>query len=196
METNKIISLAIIAVFYGAYLAKTIALSYSGIKVNQLGRGEKPDSTKAIELLLKCGTFLLVPIQLCAVFSILPLQFKASAMVQYVGLTLSAAGTICFVTAMLTMGKNWRAGIPDSNKTHFVKQGIYRISRNPAFLGFDLFYLGSLLVSPGIIYLAAVIFAIALFHLQISEEEKFLESTFGNEYIQYKQKVGRYFLLF
>lgn len=196
MSTNKIISLAIIATFYIAYLAKAIVLSLNGIKVNQMGYGEKSDSTKAIELLLKGTSFLMVPIQLGAVFSVLPLQLKTSAILQYIGLAISAAGTICFITAMLTMGKNWRAGIAKNDSTHFVKQGIYRISRNPAFLGFDLFYLGTLLVSPGIIHSIAVIFVITMFHLQILEEEKFLESTFGSEYIQYKQEIGRYFLFF
>lgn len=196
MEINKIFSLIIIAVFYAAYFIKAFALSLHGIKVNQMGCGKKNNSTKTIELLLKFGTILLAPVQLCAVFSILPLQLKASATLQYVGLSISAVGTICFIVAMLTMGKNWRAGIAQNDSTHFVHRGIYRISRNPAFLGFDLFYLGTLLVSPGIIHIAAVCFVITMFHLQILEEEKFLESTFGNEYRQYKQKIGRYFLFF
>ena len=39
----------------------------------------------------------------------------------------------------------WRAGIPETDKTELVTEGIYQISRNPAFLGFDLLYIGILL---------------------------------------------------
>ncbi len=43
------------------------------------------------------------------------------------------------------MKDSWRAGIPDSDKTELVTTGIYKYSRNPAFLGFDLQYMGVLL---------------------------------------------------
>ena len=39
----------------------------------------------------------------------------------------------------------WRAGISETDKTELVTEGIYQISRNPAFLGFDLLYIGILL---------------------------------------------------
>ena len=39
----------------------------------------------------------------------------------------------------------WRAGISETDKTELVTEGIYQISRNPAFLGFDVLYFGILL---------------------------------------------------
>ncbi len=39
----------------------------------------------------------------------------------------------------------WRAGVSEKEKTELVTAGIYRWSRNPAFLGFDLLYIGFLL---------------------------------------------------
>ena len=44
------------------------------------------------------------------------------------------------------MKDSWRAGIPESDKTDLVTTGIFRISRNPAFLAFDLVYWGVLLM--------------------------------------------------
>ena len=44
------------------------------------------------------------------------------------------------------MKDSWQAGIPDKDKTELVTTGIYRFSRNPAFLGFDLMYVGALLL--------------------------------------------------
>lgn len=196
MEKYQLAALVIIAIFYIAYLVKSLSLTLKGIKVNQLGHGKKPTSTKVVEKVLKVVSFLMVAIQLCSVFSLLPLQIKTPEVLQNIGLVLSAIGTIFFITAMLSMGKNWRAGIAPEDSTNFVKHGIYRISRNPAFCGFDLIYLGVLLVFPGIIHAVSVCFTIVMFHFQILEEEKFLLVTFGEEYREYMQKTGRYFLFF
>ena len=43
------------------------------------------------------------------------------------------------------MRDSWRAGIFETDKTKLVTEGIYQISRNPAFLGFDLLIIGTLL---------------------------------------------------
>ena len=196
MGKYQFAALVIIAIFYIAYLVKSLSLTLKGIKVNQLGHGKKTTSTKVVEKVLKVVSFLMVAIQLCSVFSLLPLQIKTPAVLQNIGLVLSAIGTIFFITAMLSMGKNWRAGIAPEDSTNFVRHGIYRISRNPAFCGFDLIYLGVLLVFPGIIHAVAVCFTIVMFHFQILEEEKFLLVTFGEEYREYMRKTGRYFLFF
>jgi protein-S-isoprenylcysteine O-methyltransferase Ste14 len=75
-----------------------------------------------------------------------------------------------------------------------VTSGIYKFSRNPAFLGFDLTYIGASLSFGNIIVFIMAVLTIIIMHLQILEEEKFLEVTFGNKYVEYKSKVGRYFL--
>lgn len=61
------------------------------------------------------------------------------------------------------------------------------------FLGFDLVYIGILLMFFNWILFAVSIFAMIMFHLQIvNVEEDFLVVAFGNEYLDYKKKVNRY----
>lgn len=196
MEKYQFFALIIITIFYVSYLLKGLILSQRGIKVNQMGYGKKSCKTKIIELALKYLTFLMAVLQLCIVFSLLPSQIRVSNNLQNIGIIISICGTICFITAMLTMGKSWRAGIATGESTIFVKHGIYRISRNPAFLGFYLFYIGILLVFPQLLHTTAVCITIILFHLQILEEEKSLSLIFGDEYLKYKQITKRYFLFF
>ena len=95
-------------------------------------------------------------------------------------------------SAVMTMKDSWRAGIPNEDKTTFISTGIYNISRNPAFLGFDLMYVGICLIYCNILTIVFTLFAIIMLHFQILQEEKFLEKAFGNEYIDYKKKVFRY----
>lgn len=71
--------------------------------------------------------------------------------------------------------------------------GIYQISRNPAFLGFDLVYIGMVMMFFNWGLLVTSIFAVVMLHLQIvNVEEDFLMEVFGEEYLEYKEKVCRY----
>lgn len=77
-------------------------------------------------------------------------------------------------------------------KTELVTTGIYRFSRNPAFLGFDLMYIGVLLLYGNLLTLGFSLFAMMMLHLQILQEERFLASTFGEPYREYCRRVFRY----
>ena len=60
-----------------------------------------------------------------------------------------------------------KAGVSKTDKTELVTNGIYQISRNPAFLGFDLLYIGTLLMFFNWILCFLTVFAVIMYHLQI-----------------------------
>lgn len=193
---TKITAIVIMAVFYSAYLGKKIAQRRQGITTNQIGKGDKPRKVLLIENIMGWATFSVIPIEIISVIlypkmTLIP-ALKSFPVLQWTGLAIAAIGVAFFIVAMLTMSDSWRAGIPDSDKTVFVQKGIYRISRNPAFVGFDLMYIGLLLAFPNIIHLLFAIFPIVMLHLQIRQEEVFLRNTFGAEYEEYGRKVRRY----
>ena len=101
-------------------------------------------------------------------------------------------GDVIFLLSVLCMKDSWRAGIPDKDKTELVTTGIYAFSRNPAFLGFDLMYIGVLLLYGNLLTLGFSLFAMMMLHLQILQEERFLASTFGERYREYCRRVFRY----
>lgn len=193
---TKITAIVIMAVFYSAYLGKKIAQRRQGITTNQIGKGDKPRKVLLIENIMGWATFSVIPIEIISVIlypkmTLIP-ALKSFPVLQWTGLAIAAIGVAFFIVAMLTMSDSWRAGIPDSDKTVFVQKGIYRISRNPAFVGFDLMYIGLLLAFPNIIHLLFAIFPIVMLHLQIRQEEVFLRNTSGAEYEEYCRKVRRY----
>ena len=57
---------------------------------------------------------------------------------------MAISGDMVFVISVWTMKDSWRAGVSKTYQTELVTDGIYQISRNPAFLGFDLVYVGIL----------------------------------------------------
>ena len=73
-----------------------------------------------------------------------------------------------------------------------VTNGIYVFSRNPAFLSFDLQYIGVLLMYCNLLTGMFTVFAIVMLHLQILQEERYLTAEFGKEYLNYRHRVFRY----
>ena len=193
---TKITAFVLMAVFYSAYLGKKFAQSRQGITTNQIGKGDKPRKVLLVENIMGWATFVVIPVEIISIIlypriTLIP-TIKFCPVLQWAGLAIAAIGVVFFIVAMLTMADSWRAGIPDSDKTAFVQRGIYRISRNPAFVGFDMMYIGLLMAFPNIIHLLFAVFPVVMLHLQIRQEEDFLRKTFGTEYEEYCKKVRRY----
>lgn len=183
-----IIALAIIFIFYLIYFTKMFMQKKQGIKTNQIG-SRKEKKLHIIETLMAIATYSIVLVEVVSIFT----NFNYSInIIRIIGAILGFIGDLVFLLAITCMKDSWRAGIPKSDKTKLVTNGIYKISRNPAFLGFDLVYIGILLLYFNPINLIFTLFAIIMLHLQILQEEKFMEATFKEEYINYKKKVFRY----
>lgn len=185
----KMVTISLMAAFYICYFVKMISQRKKGIQTDQLGKG-KVGFVKFIEIALKVTTYALPFIQLV---SIVFCKENVCVSLKIVGIVITATGVIAFIISVLQMKDNWRAGVQREDKTNLVVTGIYAISRNPAFLGFDLMYIGILLSYFNWYLCIATVIALLLFHLQIvNVEEDFLIEAFGNEYLQYKSKVCRY----
>ncbi|MGO5082043.1 methyltransferase family protein [Oscillospiraceae bacterium LCP25S3_E4] len=185
----QVAGIAILLVFYGCYFIKMISQHKKGIKTDQIGKG-KVGFLKFVEITMKVVTYLVPAVEIVSI--ILNISFFAVP-VRIVGVLVAIVGVAVFIISVLTMRDSWRAGVSKTDKTELVTKGIYKISRNPAFLGFDLMYLGILLMFFNLVLFEVSLFAMLMFHLQIvNVEEEFLLEAFGDEYLRYKKKVCRY----
>lgn len=185
----RVIALVLMAVFYACYYIKLLGQKKKGIKTTQIGNG-KTGFVKYVECTMMASTILVVAAELISIIlgtTLLPLWAR------WLGVGIGAVGVAVFITAVITMRDSWRAGVSKTDKTELVTSGIFAISRNPAFLGFDLLYIGILLMFFNWGLLAASIFAALMFHLQIvNVEEDFLLEAFGEDYLNYRKQVNRY----
>ena len=86
--------------------------------------------------------------------------------------------------------------LPTSSTNRIIKTGIFAYTRNPIYLAFVLFLLSMFLVFENVMYfLSAIGLAIWLHHWVIKIEESFLQSKFGEEYVQYKKSVKRWLFI-
>jgi protein-S-isoprenylcysteine O-methyltransferase Ste14 len=75
-----------------------------------------------------------------------------------------------------------------------VTGGVYTKTRNPMYLGMSLFLLGFAICFGNLFgLLTPVIFILIVNFKFIPFEEKMMEEKFGQEYINYKRNVGRWF---
>lgn len=184
------IAIAILLAFYGCYFTKMIVQKKKGIRTDQMGKG-KTGFVKCIEITMKIASFLVPAAEFV---SIVRNTLRLPLWARGIGAVLGTCGVLVFACAVVVMRDNWRAGVSETDRTELVTGGIYQISRNPAFLGFDLVYIGIMMMFFNWILLAVSVFAMLMFHLQIvNVEEDFLARTFGQAYLDYRKKVNRYF---
>ena len=173
----QIIAILILTAFYTFYFAKLVFQRRQSIKTNQMGIGNKPKKVLLIERIMSCATVLAFIVGIASIF--LVKQFPATEF-RIVGIVIGMIGVIFFALATITMKTSWRVGIPEE-KTALITNGIYKWSRNPAFVGFDLLYLSMCLMFFNIPLVLVSVWAAVMLHLQILQEEKHMYHMFGAE---------------
>ncbi|MDP4092663.1 MAG: isoprenylcysteine carboxylmethyltransferase family protein [Bacillota bacterium] len=200
MDVINILSLSIFLVFFISYLLKLIILNRkNGIKANVLGKGGKSKDINKAELFVKITTFtwgalwFILSIMGSKVNGIIGL-ITNTYLLRYIGVAFLAIGCFLFIIAMVSMKTSWRVGIDKKTHSSLVTNGIYKYSRNPAFVGFDTMFLGFSLTNLSLLTLIVTVLNIIAIHRLIIQEEQHLYSIFGDGYAEYKAKTPRYFL--
>jgi protein-S-isoprenylcysteine O-methyltransferase Ste14 len=115
-----------------------------------------------------------------------PVAAIAGVLLLAVGFSLRAWATFLFYEQRMKV-------ISLSPQQTLITSGPYRFSRNPLYLGGNVFiFFGAsfVLVSPSALLITAL--HLPLMDLFIRREEKQLEQAFGAEWARYKSRVGRW----
>ena len=111
----------------------------------------------------------------------------------YLGIVLILVGLLIDVWAWMLFRKRKTTLNPYKRPLKLVNNGLFKISRNPMYLGMDLILWGlSLFLGSLVTFIFPVLFVILIERLFIKLEEENLEKKFGKKYIDYKKKVRRW----
>jgi protein-S-isoprenylcysteine O-methyltransferase Ste14 len=100
------------------------------------------------------------------------------------GLVVYGIGTVLCILAMIDYARPREDG--------FNRNGIYRLSRNPMYVGYFVYFLGCVLLTASWpLFLVLLIFQFSA-HWIILAEERWCIQKFGDEYIRYMNEVRRY----
>lgn len=108
------------------------------------------------------------------------------------GAALLVLSLVWVAVAQANMGTSWRVGIDEEHKTELAQNGLFRVSRNPIFLGMRATLLGFFLLLPNAVTLAVLLAGEALIQVQVRLEEAHLLGLHGEAYEAYKTKVRRW----
>lgn len=107
-----------------------------------------------------------------------------------IGVVPLALGLFLNLIADRSFRKHETAVRPLNNTTALITTGVFRVSRHPMYLGFVLILLGiALLMGSLTPYVLVFAFAFFMDFVFIRFEEKKLEETFGQAWLEYKGKV-------
>jgi protein-S-isoprenylcysteine O-methyltransferase Ste14 len=123
---------------------------------------------------------------------LLPIPYVANNILIIVGEALLLIALVWVLIAQNHMQKSWRIGIDEDVKTELVQNGLFKISRNPIFLGMRLMLLGIFLIIPNAATLVILITGELLIQIQVRLEEEFLTRTHGESYLAYQKQVRRW----
>lgn len=123
---------------------------------------------------------------------LLPINYLDVLWLKTSGLTIFLLSFLWTSIAQYQMSKSWRIGIDYDTKPDLVSKGLFKISRNPIFLGVLLSYLGTFLIIPNVMSFSILLVSFVAIQIQVRLEEEYLESAQGNVYLAYKSQVRRW----
>jgi protein-S-isoprenylcysteine O-methyltransferase Ste14 len=110
---------------------------------------------------------------------------------QLIALLLWISGFVLLYLGRLKMADSFRLGTPKED-TSLKRDGLFRLSRNPMYVGVYATIAASCLYTLNPIVVLLAIFVIVIHHIIVMAEEEHMQKVFGREYLDYCNHVRRY----
>ena len=110
---------------------------------------------------------------------------------EYLSYAILFIGLVFIVFSLINLGRSTRLGLPREN-TVFKTNGLYKLSRNPMYVGFNLLTIASMTYTLNIWIIVPGIYSMVIYHMIVLEEERFLQDRFGKVYSDYRKRIRRY----
>lgn len=142
-----------------------------------------------VAVVIICSGLMILTAKLFPMYIIeLDLYKELAAVTFLLGIAVALAGVLNFKKAKTTVNP-----AKPENSSMIVDSGIYKLSRNPMYLGMFLALLAlAIWLANSLVYLWLPIFLLYMQQFQIKPEERMLEKLFGEAFILYKSKVRRW----
>ncbi len=134
--------------------------------------------------------FQIALLMIIGVHFIIPVYYIFHSPIRFIGLLPVAVGCWLNIYSDRLIKQHKTTIKPFEKPTAMIKNGPFRYSRNPIYLGMVLIVLGGSVISGAITsFLIPPVFAIVLHYKYILAEEKNMGEQFGEIYADYKARV-------
>jgi protein-S-isoprenylcysteine O-methyltransferase Ste14 len=179
-----------IILMLGMVLTRALLMKKNGIEAMNFGKLDKTD------FLIPPFALFYFYIVFAATFNfpnVSKQEFFHFEVISWVGAFFCLAGLSLLLWSLVSFGQSFRVGIDTEHPDQLITSGIFALSRNPIYVAFAFILLGQFLIFSNWILLVYIGAAIWLFHRQVLREEDYLKQHYGNEYLEYCDRVSRYF---
>lgn len=116
----------------------------------------------------------------------------SSSIAQWIGVAVALFCLLATRACWKRMGKSWRMGIDPDEKTALIFTGPYAYVRHPIYALSSLMMIATLVVLPTPIMIGVAIIHLLLLQWEARREERNLSRIHGQQYDQYRSRVGRF----
>lgn len=119
-------------------------------------------------------------------------DYSLSLVFQLLGVACMMLFAWLFYRSHKDLGQNWSVSLEIREEHTLISSGIYRTIRHPMYTAIWFWVIGqSLLLHNYIAGLSGIAAFGLMYLLRVGPEEKMMEATFGQQYIDYKSATGR-----
>ncbi len=176
----------------------TLLLAYQTMRAGFSFVGKTPLKSKFVFYLNKIiAGLIMISITIVAIspsfFLYFPfiIQNEIAEVQKLMALIFLFAGNVLLASGYWTLSIFTRVGLP-IGKHVLCTNGVFRISRNPIYTAMIFLFSSCFFLIPSVYIALGVGYVLLTNHIIILSEEKYLELTFGSEYIKYKHTAARY----
>ena len=116
----------------------------------------------------------------------------STAALGVIGVFVAGIGAMLAFAAQMSMGSSWRVGVAEGATGNLVSDGLYRLSRNPTFVGQFMLLAGVGFAIPAIPTIFAPLIFFWSASIQARSEEAALRQALGPDYDRYAATVPRW----
>jgi protein-S-isoprenylcysteine O-methyltransferase Ste14 len=179
-----------IVLMLGMVLTRVLLMKRKGIKAMHFGSIDRTDFLIPPFALFYCYVVFAAAFHWPGVSA---QEFFRSGVASWAGVFFCLAGLLLLLWSLVSFGRSFRVGIDTQHADKLITTGVFTLSRNPIYMAFALILLGQFLVRPNWILLVYMGAAVGLFHRQVLREEDYLKKHYGRPYLEYCNRVRRYF---
>jgi protein-S-isoprenylcysteine O-methyltransferase Ste14 len=193
----QLLPLACVLCLFALGIVRALILYAKGVPVIAVDRQRSLSEKLLDTLALTLGTFWIIEVIAYALPGFQHLRLAGTPLFKCLPLQLLAAVLLCstpviYALALFSFGKSWRIGIDRNRLDGLATGGIFACTRNPIYLSFDIFFVGTFALEGRLVFLVLALCLIFLLHLLICREESFLVQAYGQEYLDYCKRTARY----
>lgn len=109
----------------------------------------------------------------------------------WIGVVLIAGALYVFWRAHADLGLNWSPTLEIREKHELITRGIYGVIRHPMYASQWILAIAQpLLLQNWLVGFANLIIFIPFYFLRVQAEEKMMQDSFGDQYLEYMKKTG------